>query len=422
MTEYTAVQLPYAESFLTVRLPVRNIGAILAARDVPGLADERQSIVQALRQPVDSPALSQCVQAGSKVVIITTDNTRACPDDKLLPVLLEELEARLPASNITILVALGLHAPLSQEELIKKLGRRVVENYRVVNHDPQQTVCLGTTSFGTPVEVNKLVAEADFRIGTGFIEPHFFAGFSGGRKCILPGVSSARSIRHNHCYALLCHANAQAGILEGNPVHEDMLEAAKIANLNFILNVLLNQAKQITHVVAGQPWSAHLQACRLEKEIVQARVDRQFDITLVTNGGAPLDLDFYQTVKGIDTAAKITRPGGVIIVASSCHTGLGPQAFSALHAGSSSPQAVLEKIKTGCQVGVDWQNQILARAQLDHTILLYSSLKDREAESMMVSPIHSVPEGLDRAFQMLGSDARLAVIPEGPLTLPVLGK
>jgi nickel-dependent lactate racemase len=415
---YTDVSLPYAESSLRVRLPTDNIAAVLTAKHVHGLADERAVISNALRHPIDSLPLKECIHKNSKVVIITTDNTRACPDDILVPVLLEELSGKIPNKNITILVALGLHAPLTRDELIKKLGIEIVENYQVVNHDPGQTVFLGSTTFGTPVEVNSRVVEADFRISIGFIEPHFFAGFSGGRKSIAPGVSSARAINHNHGYAMLCHPDARAGILDGNPVHEDMVEQARMAGLDFILNVLMNESKQITHVLAGNPWSAHRKACDIEKEIVRSEIDHKVDITIVTNGGAPLDLDFYQTVKGIDTASKITRKGGVIIVASACYNGLGPLAFSSLHSASKSPEDILEQIKAGHQTGVAWQNQILAKAQLEHTIYHFSKLKDNEVKSMNVIPIHSIEDGLNQAFKLIGSKAQIAVIPQGPLILP----
>jgi nickel-dependent lactate racemase len=415
---YTDVELPYGKASLHVRLPTRNVAGILKAKQIAGIGDESAEIRRALRHPLDSPGLKECLKPNAKVVIITTDNTRACPDDRIVPIMLEELAAIIPNRNITIMIALGLHAPLTRDELIKKLGRKIIENYRVVNHDPSQTTFLGTTSYGTAVEVNSIVVEADFRISTGFIEPHFFAGFSGGRKSIAPGVSSARAIRHNHKYEMIGHPNARAGILAGNPVHEDMLEQAKMARLDFILNVIMNSEKQITHVLAGNPWSAHSLACDIEKEIVQTEIDHQVDITLVTNGGAPLDLDFYQTVKGIDTAAKITRRGGAIIMASSCDSGVGPPAFRALHGGSGSPGEVLEKIENGDRTGVDWQNQILARAQLEHTIYLFSSLKEDQVKSMMVSPIHSLEEGLEQAFNLQGGDARVAVIPEGPLCLP----
>ena len=185
------IRLPYGESHITANLPAGNTTYVLRPADLPGCKNEAESILKALRNPVSSPGLVSCIDGNDKILVITTDNTRHCPDDRILPVLLGELEKKVPRQNITIMVALGLHAPVDKEQLIKKLGRKIVEDYKVLNHDPEQTVKLGTTSFGTPVEVNKEVVNADFRISTGFVEPHFFAGFSGGRKSIAPGVSSA---------------------------------------------------------------------------------------------------------------------------------------------------------------------------------------------------------------------------------------
>jgi nickel-dependent lactate racemase len=184
----------------------------------------------------------------------------------------------------------------------------------------------------------------------------------------------------------------------------------------------MNTEKQITHVLAGNPWSAHRRACAIEKEIVQSKLDHPVDICLVTNGGTPLDLDFYQTVKGIDTASRITRQGGIIIMASSCHSGLGPPVFCARHRDSNAAEEVLAKIRSGQCTGVDWQNQVLAKAQMEHRIYLYSDLPDDDARSMKVEPIHSIEEGLERALALLGSQAEIAVIPEGPLVLPVMGE
>ena len=214
----------------------------------------------------------------------------------------------------------------------------------------------------------------------------------------------------------------EQGILDGNPVHEDMLEQAKMAHLDFILNVVMNSEKQITHVLAGNPWSAHRRACEIEKEIVQSKLDHAVDICLVTNGGTPLDLDFYQTVKGIDTASRITRQGGIIIMASACHSGLGPPIFCDRHRDSNSAEDVLTKIQAGQCAGVDWQNQVLANAQIDHSIYLFSELPDSDVKSMKVEPIHSIEEGLERALARLGRQAEIAVIPEGPLVLPVIGE
>jgi nickel-dependent lactate racemase len=418
----TPIKLPYGENSISCNLPSANVSRVLAARHFPGLKEEAFAMQTALENPIGCPSLKHCLHENDKVVVITTDNTRHCPDERILPVILGELESVIPRQNISIMIALGLHPPLNRQEMIKKLGREIVENYAVINHNPEQTIRLGVTSRGTPVEVNSLVAGADFRISTGFIEPHFFAGFSGGRKSLAPGVSSPNSIRRNHGFEMINHPKARAGILAGNPIHEDLVEQAKIAKLSFILNVLLNQEKQITHVFAGDPWLAHERGCAIEREIVQVEMDHRVDICIVSNGGAPLDLDFYQTCKGIDTASQITREGGIIIAASSCSQGLGPQSFISLHGSCGSPDEVLKTLRQTDYVGVGWQNQILARAQLKQSIYLLSNLDDSLVEQMKVTPIRSIEEGLERAFEVLGKDAEIAVIPQGPLILPVITK
>jgi nickel-dependent lactate racemase len=415
-----SVELPYGENLISVNLPASNTMYVLESRHVPGLKNETSALRKALRNPIGSSGLRSRVGKNDKVVIITTDNTRHCPDSRILPVILEELEAVIPARNISIIVGLGLHAPLNKKELTAKLGREIVENYTVKNHDPGRTIRLGVTGRGNPVEVNSDVVEADFRISTGFIEPHFFAGFSGGRKSIMPGVSSAMAIRHNHGPELIAHPLARAGVLAGNPVHEDMVEQARMAKLDFIVNVLLNREKRITHVFAGSPWSAHEAGCAVEREIVQVKLDRKADISIVSNGGALADLDFYQTCKGIDTASRITRDGGIIIMASACSRGPGSEDFRILHASASSPGEVLEKLEKAGHTGGGWQNQILARAQLNHTVYLMSKMEDSAARQMMVTPIPSVEAGLDKALKVLGRKAEIAVIPEGPLVLPVV--
>jgi len=416
----TEIEFPYGSSLLKARIPTSNLTCILDTRDVNGLENEREAITNCLRSPIGCPALRDCINKNDKVVVIATDNTRPCPDDRLLPPILAELEAKIPRENITIIVALGLHPPLDKQELVKKLGRGIVENYNVINHDVNQTVNIGTTSRGTPVDINTRVVEADFRLSTGFIEPHFFAGFSGGRKSIAPGVFSIRSAYHNHSYAMIEHSCVKAGILKGNPIHEDLVEQAKMAKLNFIVNVLLNKKREITHVVAGEPVKAHESGCQVELDIAGVKVAHKVDITITTNSGAPLDLDLYQSCKGIDTAAQITRDGGIIIIAAACVTGVGPEAFQELHASVRSPKEVLQKIKREEPIGVQWENQILARTQLKNDIYLVSGLEDSVVKDMMMTPIRSIEEGLAKAFKVLGNDAEIAVIPEGPLVLPLL--
>jgi nickel-dependent lactate racemase len=413
-------QFPYGDGCISARIPGENIVFVLERKHAAGLEDETTALVEAIRHPIGAPPLIDCVSRKDKVVIIVTDNTRACPDDRILPPILVELEEKVPRENITIIVALGLHAPLSKTELNNKLGRDIVKNYRVLNHDTNATVNIGTTSQGTPVEVNRLVVEADYRISTGFIEPHFFAGFSGGSKSIAPGVSSPKAIYYNHGYDMLEHPLSRAGILKGNPIHEDMVEQAKTAGLNFIVNVLLNESHCITHILAGDPVKAHEEGCRIEKGLAGFKVGHKADITVTSNSGAPLDLDLYQTVKGIDSASIITRKGGAIIIASSCHRGAGPEAFTQMHLSSRSPAEVLQKAKSVHLTHLPWQNQRLAHVQQENDIYLVSELDDKLVKSMMMTPVRSIEEGLEKAFLKLGRKAEIAVIPEGHLVLPVL--
>ncbi len=414
-------QFPFGDTFLTARLPSGRI-TVLESKYVEGLKNPAEAIANSLRSPIGSPPLKECLKPGDNVVVLVTDNTRACPDDKLLPPILAEIETVVPAKNITIIVALGLHAPLSEEELARKLGHQIFAGYNVVNHDVNQTVNIGATSRGIPIEVNRRVVEADFRISTGFIEPHFFAGFSGGCKSIFPGASGSRAIRLNHGFEMIGHPNARAGVLTGNPVHEDIVEHARAAKLDFIVNVLLNKEKEITHIVAGDCVAAHEKGCELEMDIAGVRVDRQFDIVITTNGGAPLDMDFYQTCKGIENASRITRHGAIIIIASACVTGVGPEAFRELHASESTSQGVLDRIKDGGVLGVQWQNQILARVQMSNSIYLVSGLQESCAREMMVTPFPSLEAALQSALEMRGKDAEIAVIPEGPQVLPLVDK
>ncbi len=418
--ELTGIELPCGDCPITVQIPAQNIVSVLTRQDAKGLADEREAIIQSLRSPIESPPLRNLVKPSDKVAVIATDNTRPCPDDRILPPLLAELESVVPRQNITIIIALGLHPPLNKAELSAKLGEYIVANYNVVNHDVNDTVYIGTTSRGTPVDINRRVIDADFRISTGFIEPHFFAGFSGGRKSIAPGVFSIRSAYHNHGYQMIEHPQVRAGILKGNPLHEDLVEQAQMARLNFIANVLLNKNREITHVVAGHPFIAHEKGCQIERKIVGVKVTQRADITITTNSGAPLDLDLYQTCKGIDTASQVTRDGGIIIIASMCSAGIGPDAFLELHRSVDSPKEVIRKIKREEPIGVQWENQILARAQLKHDIYLVSGLDDRVVRDMMLTPVSTVEEGLEKAFSVLGEDAEIIVIPEGPLILPLL--
>ena len=417
---YTEIELPYGDSFLKAKIPTKHLSYVLNSKYIKGLENEREAITNSLRAPIGCPPLRDCLNKNDKVVVMVTDNTRPCPDDRLLPPILAELEAKIPRENITIMVAVGLHPPLDKQELVKKLGRDIVENYDVINHDVDQCVYIGTTSRGTPVDINTRVVEADFRLSTGFIEPHWFAGFSGGRKSIAPGVFSVRSAYKNHSYKMLDHPCSVSGIIQGNIVHEDLVEQAIMAKLNFIVNVILNKDREITHIVTGDPLKAHKIGCEIESDIATVKAPHKVDITITSNSGDPLDLDLYQTCKGMNTASKITRDGGSVIIASACGDGKGPEEFVELHASVSSPKEVLQKIRREEPIGVQWQNQILARDQLRNDFYLVSELEDSVVKDMMITPIRTIEQGLQKAFKIIGNDAEIAVIPEGPLVVPVL--
>jgi len=416
---YREFDLPYGKGFIKASIPEENLSFVLATKEMPGLPDEASAITNALRSPTGAAPLVDAVKPKDKVVVIVTDNTRACPEERILPPVLAELERKIPRRNITIVIALGLHPPLTKEQMVAKVGKDIVDNYNVVNHDVNDTVNLGTTPAGTPIDINRRVVEADFRLSTGFIEPHLFAGFSGGRKSIAPGVFSVRSAYKNHGYINIENPSARPGVTRGNPVHEDMLELAKAAKLNFIVNVLLNKKKEITHVVAGDPVLAHEKGCGIARDIAGVKVPHKVDITITTNSGFPLDYNFYQAVKGMDTASRITRDGGIIIEACICDDGIGPREYYDAHRVCSRPIEVLQKVKREQPFGVQWENQILARIQMRQDIYLMSQLDDRIVREMMTTPVKSIEEGIDKALKALGSDAEIAVIPEGPMVIPI---
>jgi lactate racemase len=412
--------LPYGNGHLSVQIPTENLAFVLEPRRVDGLQDEADAVLHALRHPTGSAPLVERVKPDDRVVVIVTDNTRACPDDRLLPPILGELQRVVPPEQITIVVALGLHPQLSDVELVRMLGEEVVATYKVVNHDPSAVVNIGTTSRGTPVDILDIVVQADFRISTGFIEPHFFAGFSGGRKSIAPGVFGRNSAYVNHGYRMIADPRARAGVLDGNPIHEDMVEQARMARLNFIVNVLLNSEKEITAVFAGDLVQAHRAGCDAAREVAGVRVPHRVDIAITTNSGAPLDLDLYQTVKGMDNASLITRDGGIVIIASSCSAGVGPASFVELHQSCHDPISVMQRIRRDEPIGVQWQNQILARIQMRNQVMLRSELDDDVVRSMWLEPIHDLESAVAEAIRRMGRGAQIAVIPEGPLVLPLL--
>jgi len=419
------VKLAYGREGLTVNLP--DGVHVLEPRFVPGLPDEPGALRRALRDPIGSEPLAAKVKPGDKVVIVHTDITRATPNDRILPVLIDELEmAGVARQNITLLNGLGTHRPQTEAELRAMLGDFIVENYRCLQHDchdDDNLVSLGRTSFGHPVRVNRTYLEADVRSLTGFIEPHFFAGFSGGPKAIIPSLAGAESVLTNHGLKMIAHPKATWGITEGNPIWEEMREVALLTKPTFLLNVTLNIRREITGVFAGDMLDAHAAGCAFVKENAMVGVDAPYDIVITTNSGYPLDQNLYQSVKGMSAASQIVRDRGSIIIATACEDGLPDHGrYAALLAEAGSPQGVLDMLaRPGFEAQDQWQVQIQALIQLRADVYVYSDgLTDQQIEKALFLPCRNIETTLAQLQAKYGPDARICVIPEGPQTIPYL--
>lgn len=313
------IQLAYGKTGLEVEFPDGRT-SVIEPSHVAGLVDERAAFMDALANPIAAKPLEQMVRSTDKVCIVFSDITRATPNERIIPWLLEALErSGTKRENITLLNGVGTHRANSQEELEKMLTQQVVAKYQVINHqprDPAELMKVGVTRHGNEVWLNRHLIASDLRIVTGFIEPHLFAGFSGGPKGIMPGVAGQRTVERNHGAAMIVHQNATWGITFGNPLWEEMLECAQMVNQRlFLINVALNNERQITRVFAGDLVEAHREGCKFVKHTAMQPVDEAFNIVVTTNSGYPLDQNLYQAVKGMSAAARIVKKGGTIIIA-----------------------------------------------------------------------------------------------------------
>lgn len=419
------VHLAYGRDGLSVNLPAAT--DILTSRFTPGLPDEPAALRAALRAPIGSLPLAAKVKRGDKVVICHSDITRATPNDRIMPVLVAELEAAgIRRDDITLLNALGTHRPQTPAELRAMLGDQIVDNYRCLQHnafDDANLVALGTTSFGNPVRVNRLLVEADVKILTGFIEPHFFAGFSGGPKGVLPALAGQESVLTNHGRAMIAHPKATWGVNTGNPIWEEMREVALMANPTFLLNVTLNVQKQITGVFAGDLWAAHTAGTTFVRQSAMVPVAAPYDIVITTNSGYPLDQNLYQCVKGMSAAKQIVRKGGSIIIAGACQDGLPDHGrYAALLAEGGSPQGVLDLIaRPGFSEQDQWQVQTQALIQLHADVYVYSDgLSETQIERALFKPCHNIEATVACLLEKYGANARICALPEGPQTIAYL--
>jgi len=419
------IQLAYGKSGLTLNTdPYWNVD-VVKPHFLPGLENPLASLRASLQSPIESSPLTDCVKGDHKVGIIVNDITRATPSPIILQAILAELPY-LPPENITIFVALGTHRPNTDAELRTMLGEDIVTNYRIVQNnafDPDSQVKIGVTRSGNQVFINRHLMDCPVKILTGFIEPHFFAGFSGGGKAIMPGMAGLDTILRNHCAANIAHPSVIWGITDGNPLYDEICEVAEMAGGAFLLNVTLNNQQAITGVFAGDLVAAHTRGCQFTKESAMVPVEKPYDIVVTTNSGYPLDLNLYQTVKGISAAAQIVRPGGTIVAVSECWDGIPDHGlYKQLLQEGGSPREVLDRINTpGFLKHDQWQAQVQAQIQLKADVFIHSGgLTNDQIRAAMLKPAPSLEKTLAQLVKKYGPKSRICVLPEGPVTIPYI--
>ena len=418
------VKLAYGDTGLEVDFP-ESLTDVVEPEYVPGLPDEPAAIQTALRNPIGATPLRQSISKDQKVAISICDVTRPSPTNIVLPLILKEL-SHIPKKNIAILVATGTHRANSQNELIDMIGADVVKNYRIVNHDCFDSTTLiltGETSDGTPIWLNKIWVESDVRITCGFVEPHFFAGFSGGPKMVAPGLAGFDTIMALHNAERIGSSKAVWGITHGNPVHDTVREISRITGVDFSIDVTINKNREITSVFAGDLFEAHNAACESSKRIVMRPVEHEYDIVVTTNSGYPLDQNLYQTVKGLSAAAQVVKNGGTIICASECRDGLPSHGeYSKILSESQSMSKLLEVInQSGYARHDQWQVQVQAKIQMRAEVFIKSDyLTDAEIRAAHFNPISNIEHALEESINKHGETTRICVLPEGPQTVPYL--
>lgn len=417
------VQLAYGQGSLAIELPKAQT-TVIEPTHIPGLSDERAAVLQALDNPISAKPLRQWIKPTDRVCISFADLTRATPSDRMIPWLLAYLKD-VPRDNITLVNQVGTHRPNTQAELEKILTPEVVHNYRVINHEPEnpaELVEVGKMRDGSPAMINRHVVQADVRIITGFIEPHLFAGFSGGIKGIIPGTAGLETIMSNHGAKNIGDPKATFGVLDGNPLWQELKEVALKVGPSFVLNVSLNNHRQITGVFAGDIVKAHRTGCDFVKKMAMQPVKEAFDVVVTTNSGYPLDLNLYQGVKGMSAGARIVKQGGTMILACECREGVpGNSPLDKLLRSASGPEEILTMLATpGFVRPEQWQAQIQALCQKKAEVLVYSLLSDEVVKAAHLQPCRDISAEVKKRLEAIGPNARVAVLPQGPLTIPYL--
>lgn len=423
---HKTIPIPYYTSTLNLHVDEENLKAVLTAK-MHGFHAEKtqeQLVLDALEHPVGSPRLRELAKDKQKIVIVTSDHTRAVPSKITLPLLLKEIRSGNPQADITILIATGLHRPTTEEEQRRMFGDDIVGHEKIaINNafDPEQFVELCTLPSGAVFQVNKLAAQCDLLVTEGFVEPHFFAGFSGGRKSILPGVCSERTVNENHSYKAVSHPRSNSGMLKDNPIHADMLCAAKAVNVQFIFNVALDGEKKIVAAWAGDLEKAHEAGVAFIRQWSQCPVVTG-DIVVTSNGGYPLDQNLYQSPKAMATAEACAGEDGVIIMCCSCCDGMGGAHFGEI-LQRGTPDEIdryLSEIPPQKTIPEQWCAQVCVRVLRKHQVILVTTFLDHdEVRRANMIPASTPDEALEIAYRLKGNHARVVVIPDGVSVLTV---
>ncbi len=417
-------RLAYGDDGIFVEFPDDRT-TVVEPRYVPGLPDEEGALLTAIRNPVGSAPLRQLASPGQTVAISVCDVTRPAPTRLMLPAVLREL-GHVPPERVTVLIATGTHRANTPRELEAMLGPEVVAGYEVVNHDAFDDSTLaeaGETSDGIPITLCRRWLDADVRITLGLVEPHFFAGFSGGPKMVAPGLAGFGTTMHLHNAARIGSLRATWGITEGNPVHDSVREIARITGVDFALDVTINREMRITAAYGGAPRAVHAAACQASRQTAMRPVERPYEVVVTTNSGYPLDQNLYQAVKGMSAAAEIVSDGGTIICAAECRDGVPDHGeYGRLLREGRSPADLLERIESAAETTHDqWQVQIQARVQARARVLLHSShLTDEQVAAAHLEAADDVGAAVDEALGHHGPGSRVCVLPEGPQTIPYL--
>jgi nickel-dependent lactate racemase len=418
------IRLQYGTEGLDLEVDAPNV-TVVEPRYVPGLPDEAAAFREAVRAPIGRPPLREIVRANERVAVVIPDITRPLPSDRLLPWLFEEL-SHVPAANFVIVNGTGSHRANTPEELERMVGARIARSYRIVNHDahdPSTHERAGTTKDGRTVYMNREYVRADRRIVLGFIEPHFMAGFSGGYKGVFPAIADIDSIMHYHRAAVIADPRSTWGVLEGNPTQEQIRHNGSLLPVDFCVNVTLNRDRRITGFYCGDPLEAHRRGSAFVRKTAMVACPEPFPVVVTTNGGYPLDQNLYQAVKGMSAGAQIVAPGGYILAAARCNDGFPSHGnFRKLLFEHASPQALLDTVLApGFSMFDQWEAQILANILLKARVGLRSEIPDDEVRRAHLEPVADVSRRLSEELRRAGRDAPVAVLPEGPMTIPYLG-